>query len=170
MRKLYCDSSVFCAFFNDEKGRADIVEELLEEGAAGELIIVTSSFALEVLKMDGHMPLSKDDEQELVSFFQYPFIKYVDATRQLCQEARHLIWRFPSLQPKDSVHLASAIYFDQREALDGLFAYDRDFTKLDGKITTKFKISEPFVQQSKLKLQSAKAATTQSSDSPPPAS
>ena len=153
MQTYYWDSSVFCAYFNDELGRADVVEELLEAAQAGELIIVTSSFALvEVLKLEGHLPLTETDEAALLAFFQYPFVKYVDANRQLCQSARHLIWKFPALRPKDSVHLASALAYVEREQLDGLFSYDTDFTKLDGKITSKFPISHPFIKQPKLKL------------------
>src|SRR5262249_5353907 len=116
-------------------------------------------------KLKGHAPLTQGDEQEIVSFFQYPFIHFVDATRQLCQDARHLIWKFPALNPKDAVHLASALYFSQREALDGLFSYDKDFTKLNGKVTTKFSIIEPFISQPNLKLQTKKV---QSKGLPPP--
>ncbi|MGO8699750.1 MAG: type II toxin-antitoxin system VapC family toxin [Limisphaerales bacterium] len=158
MRTYYWDSSVFCAYFNDEAGRADVVEELLGAAQAEEILIITSSFALvEVLKIEGHLPLKETDEAALVAFFQYPFVKYVDANRQLCQSARHLIWKFPALRPKDSVHLASALAYVEREHLDGLFSYDADFTRLDGKITPEFPISHPFVEQRNLKLQPASA-------------
>ncbi len=154
MQTYFWDSSVFCAYFNDEVGRADIVEELPEAAQAEELIIIASSFALvEVLKLEGHLPLKEADEATLVAFFQYPFIKYVDANRQLCQSARHLIWKFPALHPKDSIHLASALAYVDREHLDGLFSYDTDFTKLDGKITSKFPITQPYIKEPKLKLQ-----------------
>jgi predicted nucleic acid-binding protein len=153
MRTYYWDSSVFCAYFSDEAGRADVVEELLEAAKAEELTIITSSFALvEVLKLEGHLPLKEEDEAALVAFFQYSFVKYVDANRQPCQSARHLIWKFPALQPKDSVYLASALAYVEREHIDGLFSYDKDFTKLDGKITSKFRISHPFVEQPNLSL------------------
>jgi len=154
MRTYYWDSSVFVAYFNDEPNRADVVEELLLAAESGEILIITSSFAeVEVLKLDGHLPLTEKEEATLSAFFEYPFIKFVDANRQNCKNARHLIWKFTSLKPKDSVHLASALAFVERESLDGLFSYDKDFTRLNGKITTKFPISEPFVESPKLKLE-----------------
>jgi predicted nucleic acid-binding protein len=167
MRTYYLDSGVFCALFNEEKGRADVVQELLEEAKAREVLILTSTFALvEVLKVDGHKPLTKEAEQEIVDFFQYPFIRLVDPTRIICERARHLIWRFASLQPKDSVHLASAMYYSDRKALDGVFSYDTDFTKLSGKITTKFPITEPFILSPTLKLQEKKAQDAEATPKP----
>ena len=151
----YFDSSVFVAFFNDEqeKQRADTVEQLLDEAEAGKISIVTSSFALvEVLKLQGHKPISAVDEEKIVSFFEYPFIRLVDATRDVCENARRLIWSHTSLHPKDAVHLASALAFSQREHLDGLFSYDGHFLKLNGVVTTKFSFTEPFIKQMKLSL------------------
>src|SRR5208283_362176 len=151
----YWDSSVFVAFFNDEqeKQRADMVEQLLDEAEAGRISIVTSSFALvEVSKLQGHKPLSASDERKIVDFFEYPFIHLVDATRDICEDARRLIWSHPSLFPKDAVHLASALAYAQREHLDGLFSYDDDFLKLNGVITTKFPVTQPFMKQMKLSL------------------
>src|ERR1039457_1395070 len=102
---VYFDSSVFMSFFNneEEKKRADIVEQILNEAHAGRLSVVTSSFALvEVLKVKGHRPLDADDEDKIVEFFQYPFIRLVDATRDVCENARRLIWSHPALEPKDA--------------------------------------------------------------------
>jgi predicted nucleic acid-binding protein len=110
MRTYYCDSGVFCAYFSNEPGRADIVLGILKKARAGEVQIITSSFALvEVLKVAGHPPLKKDAEQKIVAFFKYKFIHFVDANRYICAQARHLIWSHPALKPKDAVHLASAI-------------------------------------------------------------
>lgn len=151
----YFDSSVFVSFFNNEqeKKRADIVEQVLNEAHAGRAAVVTSSFALvEVLKLKGHTPLAKEDEDKIVDFFQYPFIRLVDATRDVCEHARRLIWSYPALHPKDAVHLASALTFAGRAHLDGLFSYDNDFIKLNGIITKQFPIVEPFMKQMNLAL------------------
>jgi len=108
----YWDSSVFVAFFNDENGRADTVETLLNEGKDGKLTVITSAFAcVEVLKLKDHKDLSKEHEQMISDFFEYPFIKLVDSTRRICEAARHLIWKHPALKPKDAVHLASAMAY-----------------------------------------------------------
>jgi predicted nucleic acid-binding protein len=144
----YWDSGVFCAYFNDESDRADVVEKLLNDGVDGRLTIITSSFAcVEVLKMKDHTHLSKKDENTISDFFEYPFIKMVDATRAVCESARHLIWKHHGLKPKDAVHMASAMAYVEREYLDVLFSYDTDFLSLDGALTQKFHIKEPYIEQ-----------------------
>jgi predicted nucleic acid-binding protein len=144
----YWDSSAFIAFLNDEDGRADTVESLLNDAKDNKLTIVTSSFAcVEVLKLKNHKHLSQEHEQMISDFFEYPFIKLVDATRGICEAARHLIWKHPALMPKDAVHLASALAYVEREYLDVLFSYDTDFLNLDGTITQKFHIKEPYIEQ-----------------------
>src|SRR5437660_985675 len=128
-RTYYWDAVVFCAFFNAsfEKDRAAIVYELLKNAEAGNLEIITSTFTLvEVLKVDRQHPLSKDAEAKIVAFFENPYIHFVIADRLICEEARHLIWKYPALEPKDSVHLASALSFSKRENLDALFSFDKD--------------------------------------------
>src|SRR6266481_1558332 len=93
----YWDSGVFVAYFNDEPGRADVVEQLLEEAHAGKITIITSSFAfVEVLRLKNRKRLTEKDEKMLNEFFQYPFIKPIDAMRGVCEAARHLIWKHPS--------------------------------------------------------------------------
>jgi predicted nucleic acid-binding protein len=148
LKNQYWDSSVFVAYFNDEPNRADVVEILLNEGTEGKLTVVTSAFAcVEVLKLKEHKHLSKEHEEMISDFFQYPFIKIVDATRGICEAARHLIWKHSGLKPKDAVHMASALAYVQREPLDFLFSYDVDFLDLNGTLTGKFHIKEPFIEQ-----------------------
>jgi len=159
LKNQYWDSSVFVAYFNDEAGRADTVENLLNEGTEGKLTVVTSAFAcVEVLKLKEHEHLSQGNEEMISDLFQYPFIKIVDATRSVCEAARHLIWKHPSLKPKDAVHLASALAYAQREYLDVLFSYDKDFLNLDGQITQKFHIKEPYIDEPPLFKESRERA------------
>ncbi len=144
----YLDSGVFVAYINDESGRGDVVEDLLNEARDGKLKIITSSFALvEVLKIKGKKPLARNDEEMILDFFTWPFFRFVDANRTICERARQLIWDHPGLWPKDAVHLASALAYSDRENLDGVFSYDSDFIKLNGVITQKFSICEPFLKQ-----------------------
>lgn len=148
LRNQYWDSSVFVAYFNDEAGRADVVETLLNDGLEGKLTVITSSFAcVEVIKLKEHKQLTKEQEDMISDFFRYPFIKLVDATRKICEDARHLIWKHTALRPKDAVHLASALAYVQREHLDILFSYDGDFIDLSGSLTQKFHIKEPYVEE-----------------------
>jgi predicted nucleic acid-binding protein len=152
---------VFCAFFNAafEPERAAIVRELLKSAEAGEIKIITSSFTLvEVLKVDRKRPLSKAAEDKISAFFEKPYINLVNLDRIVGEAARHLIWKYSHLMPKDSVHLASAIYYSQSEALDALFSFDTDFTKLHGKVTRQFPISKPYINQPSLESWASKHA------------
>jgi uncharacterized protein with PIN domain len=86
LKTQYWDSSVFVAYFNDEPG-ANTIETLLNEGTDGKLTVITSAFAcVEVLKLKDHKHLSKEDEEMISDFFQYPFIKLVDATREFARQ------------------------------------------------------------------------------------
>jgi predicted nucleic acid-binding protein len=88
IRRYYWDSSVFVSFLNEEESRFEIVESLLKEAHAGRAEIVTSTFTLvEVLKLRGHSPISEKDEAELQAFFEYPFIKFVEPDREVCERA-----------------------------------------------------------------------------------
>ena len=160
LKNQYWDSSIFVAYFNDEVGRADTVESLLNEGTDGKLTIVTSAFAcVEVLKLKEHEHLSKENEEMISDLFQYPFIKIVDATRGICEAARHLIWKHSNLKPKDAVHLASALAYADREYLDVLFSYDNHFLGLSGAVTQKFHIKEPYIEQLPLFKEPSKGST-----------
>ena len=151
----YWDSSVFCSFFNahKEKERAKLVRQLLDEARVGALDIVTSTIALvEVVKLDGERRLPKEDEDKIAAFFEYPFIHLIEVDRTLCEDARRLIWAHPALDPKDAIHLASAVFYSGKSTLNGLFSYDEHFTKLNGKLGAKFEITEPFLHQGLLHL------------------
>jgi predicted nucleic acid-binding protein len=164
----YWDSSVFVAFFNDESGRADTIETLLNDAKDGKLTIITSAFAcVEVLKLKDQKHLSKEHEEMISDFFEYPFIKLVDATRGVCVAARHLIWKHQSLKPKDAVHLASALAYVEREYLDVLFSYDADFLSLDGVITQRFHIKEPYIEQLPLFSDKSEDGENESEETPP---
>jgi predicted nucleic acid-binding protein len=122
---------------------------------------------VEVLKLKDQKHLSREHEEMISDLFEYPFIKLVDATRGVCVAAWHLIWKYPSLKPKDAVHLASALAYVEREYLDVFFSYDSDFLALDGAIRQRFHIKEPFIEQ--LPLFSAPPTDNGGDQTPPEA-
>lgn len=142
---------MFLAFLKSEKGRADICEGLLNQARSGKIVIVTSTFTMtEVVHIKGRERLTKDREKELDAFFKQPYIHLVDVTRRVCEEARQLMWRHPHLQPKDSLHLASALFGTKKQP-DEVHSYDPDFTKLNRKIgSPPIVICEPYETQSSL--------------------
>ncbi len=152
MKRYYCDSGVFCAYLSKEDGRWKEVRDILEEALAGRVELFTSTFSLvEVLKVKGHSPLDQKTEEKIESFFQYPFIKFVEPTRSICEGARVHVWK-DGMKPKDALHLASALFLSRIIALDGLFSYDNDFTRLNGKVTTAFSILPPQLDQGLLQF------------------
>jgi len=153
IRRHYWDSSVFCSFLNKEANRVDAVEALLRDAHQGRSEIYTSSFSLvEVIKIKGGQPITEGQEKALIEFFEYPFIKIMNAERGVCERARQFVWR-NGMKPKDSVHLATAEAVSKIVSLDGLFSWDGDFTGLNGTVPgIVFPLTVPFVQQPELKL------------------
>ncbi|HEY4300200.1 MAG TPA: type II toxin-antitoxin system VapC family toxin [Candidatus Didemnitutus sp.] len=156
LRRYYWDSSVFCSFFNKEQGRTDTVSDLLKDAHSGKSEIITSSFTLvEVLKLKDGKPITVKQEQQLEDFFQYPFIKIVNAERGICERARQFVWKH-GMKPKDAVHMATAEFANKIVTINELFSWDGDFTKLNGKIAgITFALSAPYMQQTLLKLEGA---------------
>ena len=135
------------------KNRYQIVQDLLNEAHAGRLEIVTSSFALvEVLKLKGHKPVTQTEEDILRTFFEYPFIKVVNADRDICEASRTFVWKY-GVKSKDAVHMATADAASRLIEVHGLFSWDADFIKLDGKTGLSMPISRPFMNQPLLKLE-----------------
>lgn len=152
LRRYYWDSGVFCSFLGEEKNRYQVVNDLLDEAHAGRIEIVTSSFSLvEVLKVKGHKPVSQEEEDILRNFFEYPFIKIVNADRDICEASRTFVWKY-GMKSKDAVHMATAATASRLIEIHGIFSWDADFVKLDGRVGIDIPISHPFMNQPLLKL------------------
>ena len=151
-RRYYWDSGVFCSFLGEEENRFQVVHDLLNEAHAGRLEIITSSFALvEVLKLKGHNPITEVEEGHLRTFFEYPFIKIVNADRDICEAARTFVWKH-KMKSKDAVHMATADMASRITEVHGLFSWDSDFVKLNGKTGIDIPICHPFMNQGLLRL------------------
>lgn len=157
----YWDSSVFLAVFQNEKDRVDICKQVLNEAMQNRVHIFTSSVTLvEVIKINNAKKLKPKVEAALDEFFKLPYITLIDATRRICDEARHLIWKYPHLAPKDSIHLASALY-GKRKRLDEIHSYDEDFKKLNTKLgTPPYIIREPYMSQVEIPFEGSEEEET----------
>lgn len=70
----------------------------------------------------------------------HKYIRAINCDRQIAEAARHLIWDFPHLKPKDAIHAATAI----AHQVDELHTYDEHLLKLSGKVGfPPLKICEP---------------------------
>jgi len=109
------------------------VQHLLDQGAAGEVEIYMSGLALaEVTGGKGrsagipHPAEFKNVRETVRAFFENDYVQIVEVGRVVGELAQQLIWDFPTLDPFDATHLASALNAE----CDVLYTYDRDLLKL----------------------------------------
>ena len=165
--KRYWDSSVFLAWLLPEEKRVPACRDVLEAAEEGRIKIYTSAVTLtEVIKLKGQPPLKADQEKMIADFFKRSCFVVHSATRFVAERARALIWEFPNVHPKDSIHLATAL-----EA--GIVLVDTfdeaHMIPLDGKIgDPPMKIGFPKMDQPKLPFAEAQGAS-HGGDQPQPA-
>jgi predicted nucleic acid-binding protein len=120
--KRYWDSSVIIAYLNEERGRADVCQSILDEAEHGKILIYTSALTItEVLKYRGAKPISKDKKDKVSGFFQNDYIRIVQVTRWIAFDAQDLVWD-KDIPPKDALHVASAL----KSRVDLMETYDDD--------------------------------------------
>lgn len=106
----YWDSDCFLGWFNKEKDKIELCRGTLTKAQNRELKIITSALTLvEVIKIKGKPKLPQEKEQKIIEFFENDFIIIRNVDRFLSEFARNLIWTYPQLNPKDSIHLATAV-------------------------------------------------------------
>ena len=128
--RRYWDANAFLGWFNDEQDKVGACQGVLEAAESGTIEIVTSALTLvEVIKLKGEKHLPREKEEIIRGFFENPYIIVREVDRFIAEDARELIWAH-NLNPKDSVHLATAL----RLKLSVLDTFDRDLMKLTGKL------------------------------------
>lgn len=141
----YWDSGVFLAWLLPEPERTAACRGVIRAAEKGDLRIVTSGVTLtEVIKLKGRPPLKAEQEALINKFFQHRYILVRNCDRFVAEYARQLIWEYPALKPKDSIHVATAI----KTRLPVLDSYDDGLLALDGKVgTPALRIGEPHVPE-----------------------
>lgn len=142
MIKRYWDSDCFLGWFKkNEPDKAADCQGVVQAAELGEAKIVTSALTLtEVIKLKNHPSLKAEDEAIIKKFFENDFIIIRNVDRFVAEHARELIWKYPHLKPKDSIHVATAIDSE----VDVLDTFDGDLLRLDGKIGNPgLKITKP---------------------------
>ena len=109
-QRRYWDSCNWISLIaEDEVERANICERILEDAAAGNTVVITSTLTLaEVIKQKGTPVLPESDERTIIKFFEQSYLLVHDVTRVVAERARHLS-RVYGLKPPDAVHLATAL-------------------------------------------------------------
>ena len=130
VEKIYWDSDCFLAHLNDEKGKADQCDGVIQRAERGEVLIVTSALTLaEVLWLRGGPKIAKDKAVIVKKFFKRSYIRVVNVTRKISENAQMLVWD-NGIKPKDAIHVATALHTDS-EALE---TFDAKLIGKSGKV------------------------------------
>ena len=109
--KVYWDSDCFLALLKAETDKIDKCKGTIEKAEKGELLIIASAITLiEVIKMKGKQLIKREAEKKIRAFFDNAFISIRNVDREIGIIARDLLWKHISLKPKDSIHVATAIF------------------------------------------------------------
>ncbi len=122
---FYLDSNVFIypLLYNDV--RAKNAEDILRKVIVGEFSAITSSLALDevvwiLLKETKDKDLAIHETLRILSF---PNLTISSVDGSLMIDALHFMRKYPSLKPRDAIHLASAI----RSHASAIITDDSDF-------------------------------------------
>jgi len=140
-RLVYWDSCCFLGLLNNEQDKVHLCQGAIQKAEGGELVIITSAISfIEVIRMKGKPKLKKAVETTIQKFFSNSFIYIHNVDREVGIKARNLMWKHQSLQPKDSIHLATALLHN----VPTLHTFDDDLLNLKDKtVEQKIKICRP---------------------------
>lgn len=146
-KRFYWDANSFLAFLKEEEGRVENCRQILHAAERGDIQIVTSALTLtEVVHIKGRIRMDAKDEELISGMFEKDFV-IMDVDRRIAEHARQLLWQHQELQPKDSIHVASALV----AKVDELHTFDDPLLKLDGKLgTPALKICKPGLSEPEL--------------------
>lgn len=132
VEKIYWDSDCFLGHFQNEEGKVEKCEGVLQRADRGDVIIVTSALTIaEVLWMRGAPRITKDKAEIVQKFFRRSYIRVYNVTRKIAESAQDLVWDH-SIKPKDAIHVATAINL----TVDALETFDEDLIGKSGTVGT----------------------------------
>ena len=152
MELRYWDSDCFLGWLAEEEDKVDECRAVLQEAGAGRIQLITSALTLaEVIKLKkGRAPIPATDAQKVKAFFKQDYIAVRGVDRYLAEEARQLVWDNTALDPKDAIHVATAI----RLRVAVLNTFDGPLIGLSGNLgDPPLSIERPRVMQTKLGLE-----------------
>lgn len=147
VERIYWDSDVFLGWFQNEAGKVERCEGVIQRAERGEVLIVTSTLTLaEVLWMRNQPRLSKDKADLVQKFFRRSYIRVYNVTRKIAENAQSVVWD-NGIKPKDAIHVSTAINLK----VDALETFDEGLLKKSGQVgepLLKIRQPEPPVQGS----------------------
>lgn len=147
VRYIYCDSNVFLAYFKGESGRADKVESLIDQvRGTKELKILSSLLSVTEVAHTATVHSNAEDDLRAIELLDRfwgnsSIVELSDFHIVLAKRARNLVRKHRGLDPRDAIHLASALENNVIE----LLTYDDYLLKLNDDYD--FKICKPYVRQ-----------------------
>lgn len=130
MEKIYWDSDCFLAIFQNEAGKVDQCDGVIERAERGDVLIVTSALTIaEVLWMKNAPKLPEEKSELVRKFFRRSHIRIYNVTRHIAEASQQLVWE-NSIKPKDAIHVATAIDL----MADALETFDKGLISKSGKV------------------------------------
>lgn len=125
----YWDACCFIGWLKGEEDKKPSCGPIIEAACAGRIIIVTSALTLaEAFKLKGLEPVAEKDRDKLQQFFKNEYIRVQNVDRFIAESAANLLFSYPVLKPKDSIHLATAL----RLKIPAFDTFDTELIKLAG--------------------------------------
>ncbi|MBN1763958.1 MAG: PIN domain-containing protein [Sedimentisphaerales bacterium] len=130
-RIIYWDSDCFLGLLNKEVDKIEKCKGTIQAAENNTLIIVISAITIaEVIRLKKKPHLTQASEKTISDFFKNDFISVINVDRRIASKARQLMWKYSALQPKDSIHVATAIL----QKIDTLNTFDEGLIKLDNQL------------------------------------
>lgn len=129
----YWDACCFLGWLKGEVDKKPSCGPIIEAASAGRIIIVTSALTLaEAFKLKGLDPVAEKDRNILQAFFKNDYIRVQNVDRFIAESAANLLFRYPILKPKDSIHLATAL----RLKIPTFDTFDSELIKLSNQFAS----------------------------------
>jgi predicted nucleic acid-binding protein len=141
---IYWDSDAFLAWLLPEPARVPRCRAVIEAAEQGQVRLITSAITLsEVVHLKGKPRMNDGDNEKIRDFFRNPYILIRNLDRRTADLSRELIWK-QSLNPKDAIHLATAIF----AGVKLMHTFDAELIAASEKFgDPKIKIEEPSIPQ-----------------------
>lgn len=140
--KTYWDSSCFLSWLKAEP-QAELCRGTIAEAERGNILIITSAITVvEVIKLKGREPITRDHSDQIIAFFSQGYVRVRNIDLAMAELARDLMWTHSALAHKDALHVATAVAV----GCPILETFDKELIKLSGQIgDPPLRITEPSI-------------------------
>lgn len=137
--RVYWDTNCFLGWFQQEPNKCDALKELLIRAEEGELVIVTSAFA--ITECAGLPTVRRVDDaasKKMLAFFEQDYIALRSVDRMIAEKAHDLVRKL-AIKHKDAIHVATAALSN----VSVLHTWDEGMLKHSGSAVVGVRIDTP---------------------------